>query len=131
MLPKDVVVNVIIPKVVEEKNREIGELKKQNAALKRIMYHGVMRHNAFDNMQCKTCDKHFVIFGYNYVKYNNPINILDESTELVYLFCDDCGVFYCMDCVFKTPIETRLSHLYCPVCKHGNECTTHLSQYTY
>jgi len=54
MLPKDVVVNVIIPKVVEEKNREIRELKKQNESLKRIIHDGFMQ-NFVTDIQCSTC----------------------------------------------------------------------------
>ncbi len=118
-LPKDIIII-----------NEIAELKKQNAALKSIIRKGV-DYNYLDDMKCKTCDKHFVSFDENYASYDKPINILDESTERVFLYCDNCTDYYCMDCVFKTPIEIRLTHLYCPVCKHGNDCTTHLSEFTY
>ncbi len=131
LLSKDVIINKIIPYILEDYKKENDKLKKQNTALKSIMRGGVMHYNAFDDMQCKTCDKHFVVFNGKYERYDKPINILDESTELVFLYCDDCTDYYCMDCVFKTPIETRLTHLYCPVCKHGNDCQAELSKYTY
>lgn len=129
-LPKDVIVNVIIPKIVEDKNREIEEVKKQNMVFKKIMHDAVMQDFIAD-IPCKTCDKHFVIIGSDFESYDSPINILDETIERVFLDCDNCNNYYCMDCVFKIPIETRRTHLYCPVCKNGNNCTTYLSQYTY
>ena len=130
MLPKDVVVNVIIPKVVEEKNREIRELKKQNESLKRIIHDGFMQ-NFVTDIQCSTCDKHFVIIGNDYESYDNPINVLNETTKYIYLNCGTCTHFYCMNCIFDTPIEIRLTHLYCPLCKVNNNCNAELAHYTY
>lgn len=129
-LPKDVIVNVIIPKIVEDKNREIEEVKKQNMVFKKIMHDAVMQDFIAD-IPCKTCDKHFVIIGSDFESYDSPINILDETIERVFLDCDNCNNYYCMDCVFKIPIETRRTHLYCPVCKTSSNINAELSKYTY
>jgi len=83
MLPKDVVVNVIIPKIVEDKNREIARLED---IISGILYY------RYDDLVCETCGKKIIVekYGGNYI-YNEIHEI--NSQKDIYVICK-CS----MDC---------------------------------
>jgi hypothetical protein len=85
-LPKDVIINIIIPKIVEDKDKEISELK--DVIIKFI-------DGPYSVTKCSECKKNIIY------RYNEQI-IVDANTNTNYIFIDcDCDI-ECYECHKKS-----------------------------
>lgn len=82
-LPKDVIVNVIIPKIVEDKNREIARLED---IIQGILYY------RYDDITCEACEKRIIV---KKVNGNYVFDEIDEpSGKDDYVMCNCLIVCY-------------------------------------
>ena len=96
-LPKDVIVNVIIPKIVEDKNREIDSLKDIIAGLCDGKYNdSICGHN--------DCGKRII-----WVDYCEEVKGEVKDIDNTFVSCNCMHVCNCMYACYKCELEYGLS----------------------